>query len=464
VADSLVTSCTPSSQADAPGAGTCETAPHRRSPPSAHGVLGGCDGLASAAHGQTPAAAHAPAAPPASARLARRAAIALGRRLVWGAILIEDATGTLRLGDGRPQARVRVHDPRTYGVVLRHGSVGLGRSYVDGWWDSDDLTNLLRVLVRNRGAAGSARDRAGRALSVVTDPVRRLRHRPPGADRRDVRAHYDIGNGLFSLMLDRTLSYSCALFERPDMTLEEASVAKLDRICRKLDLSPADHVVEIGTGWGGFAVHAAVRYGCRVTSTTISAEQYAHAKEWVADAGLSDRVTILEEDYRDLRGQYDKLVSIEMVEAVDWPLLDSYFRKCAALLRPHGLMALQAITIADQSYERAKHSEDFVKAFVFPGSCLPSVASLARAVATTDLRILDLEDIGRHYAETLRRWRENVDGHRREIERLGFDGRFVRLWRLYLSYCEAAFLERHISDVQLVLAKPAWRAPLLVRN
>ena len=401
-----------------------------------------------------------------TARLARGVALGMGRRLAWGRMVVEDEAGTVRLGrEGPgPEVRVRVHDLAAYAALLRHGSVGLGHGYAEGWWDSDDLTTLLRMLVRSRGALGAARDRAGQAASVVADPLRRLRRRPPEADRRHVRAHYDLGNGLFSLMLDPTLSYSCALFERPGTTLEEASVAKLDRICRKLGLSPADHVVEIGTGWGGFAVHAATRYGCRVTSTTVSDDQYAHASAWVRRLDLDDRVTILHEDYRALTGRYDKLVSIEMVEAVDWRLLGTYMRTCAALLRPDGLMALQAITIDDRSYERAKHSTDFIKAFVFPGSCLPSVGSLARAAAGTDLRIVDVEDIGRHYAETLRRWRRNVDEHRAGIEALGFDERFLRIWRLYLCYSEAAFLERHVSDVQVVLAKPGWEAPLMLRD
>ena len=424
----------------------------------------GSDSIVRAARGSSSCPVPPPARYPAAARLVRTAARTFGRRLAWGTVVVEDAAGTIRLGTRDPEVRVRLHHPGTYGALLRHGSVGLGRSYLDGWWDCDDLTGLVRILVRNRGAAGSLRDRVGQATSVATDTARRLRRPSPAADRRDVRSHYDIGNELFSLMLDPTMSYSCALFERPGMTLEEASRAKLDRICRKLNLSAADHVLEIGTGWGGFAVHAAARYGCRVTTTTVSAEQYAHAKDWVARAGLSERVTVLQEDYRALRGQYDKLVSIEMVEAVDWRLLGTYVRKCASLLRPDGLMALQAITIADQSYERAKNSQDFIKAFIFPGSCLPSVGSLARAAAKTDLRIVDLEDIGRHYAETLRRWRENVDEHEGEIEALGFDARFLRMWRLYLSYCEGAFLERHISDVQLILAKPAWQAPLLVRS
>jgi cyclopropane-fatty-acyl-phospholipid synthase len=399
-----------------------------------------------------------------AARFGRRAASMLGRRLSRGTLLVRDDVGTLRLGVSDPVVRVHVHDRRAYGALLARGSVGLGQSYVDGWWDCDDLTQLVRFLLRNRGVLGEAQDRIGSAVSVVTDPLRRLRRRTPTVDRRDVRAHYDLGNELFSLMLDPTMSYSCAVFERPDATLEEASVAKLDRICRKLALTPDDHVLEIGSGWGGFAIHAASRFGCRVTSTTISAEQYAYASKRVADVGLSDRVTIREQDYRELRGQYDKLVSIEMIEAVDWRLVGTFFRQCARLLAPGGLMALQAITINDRSYERAKRDRDFIKAFIFPGGCLPSVASIAGSVAKTDMRIVDLEDIGCHYAETLRRWREAVDDRRTEVADLGFDDRFLRMWRLYLSYCEAAFVERHVSDVQVILAKPAWRPPLLLRS
>jgi cyclopropane-fatty-acyl-phospholipid synthase len=398
-----------------------------------------------------------------SGTIGRRVASALGRRLVSGTLLLEDELGGLRLGEEDPQIHVRVNDSRTYGALLRRGSIGLGQSYADGWWDCDQLTGLVQVLLRNRGALGELQDSLGRATSLAADPVRRLWRRSPTADRRAVRAHYDIGNDFFSLMLDPTMSYSCALFERPDMSLEEASIAKMDRICHKLGLMPGDHLVEIGTGWGGFAIHAAARFGCRVTSTTISAEQHAYAAKKVADVGLTDRVTILQEDYRNLRGTYDKLVSIEMIEAVDWPLLNTFFETCARLLRPQGLMALQAITIADRSYDRAKNHRDFIKEFIFPGGCLPSVRALAAATAKTDMRIVDLEDIGSHYAETLRRWRSAVEDHRTEIDALGFDERFLRVWRLYLSYCEAAFLERHISDIQVVLAKPGWRPPLSSR-
>ena len=389
----------------------------------------------------------------------------LARRISSGAITVEEGERHRRFGDGGPAVTVRVHDPRTYRALLRTGGRGLARSYVEGWWDCDDLTSLAQVLIRSSLGVWSLRDRIGRAASCLADPLSRLRTGPTREEsRRDIVAHYDLGNDFYALMLDPTMSYSCAIFERPEDTLEAASVAKLDRVCTKLGLSPADHVVEIGTGWGGFAVHAAGTYGCRVTTTTISAEQYRAARQRVTDAGLSDLVTVLQADYRDLEGRYDKLVSIEMIEAVDWRQLDTFFRSCSNLLRPDGLMALQAIVIADRSYEWAKRHRDFIKEDIFPGSCLPSVGAITRSTTrATDLGIIDLEDIGRHYAETLRRWRTNVDARLDDVERLGLGPTFVRLWRLYLSYCEAAFLERHVSDVQMVLAKPAWRSPLGVR-
>jgi len=238
----------------------------------------------------------------------------------------------------------------------------------------------------------------------------------------------------------------------------------MDRICSKLDLRPDDHLVEIGSGWGGFAIHAAVRYGTRVTTTTVSEAQRAYVEQRVAQAGLTERVTVLGEDWRDLRGRFDKLVSVEMIEAVDWRRHDEFLATCAALLADDGLAAVQAIVIDDRSFERAKRHQDFIRRMVFPGGCLPSVASLTASLArSTDLRIVDLEDIGRHYAETLRRWRANLDSHEREIRRLEMGIEFRRLWTLYLAYCEAAFLERHVSDVQVLLAKPSWRGRLGAR-
>ena len=286
-----------------------------------------------------------------------------------------------------------------------------------------------------------------------------LRRNNRQRSRRDIAAHYDLGNELFSRMLDPTMMYSSALFEREGMTLQEASVAKLERVCAQLELGPEDHVLEIGTGWGGFAVHAAATRGCRVTTTTISAEQHAYAVARIEAAGLADRVTVLRSDYRDLRGRYDKLVSIEMIEAVGWQHIGTFFARCSKLLHAHGAMLLQAITIDDRAYEVEKASKSFIKEYIFPGGCLPSMEVIQRHVARrTDLQTVGLHDLTASYARTLRGWRENFTAHRDELAGLGYDERFRRLWTLYLAYCEAGFAERRICDIQLLLAKPRWAA------
>lgn len=396
---------------------------------------------------------------------ARFVVLAAGERGQGGAMRITEAGRTRRLGAGEPVARVTVHDARAYGALLRSGSVGVGASYVAGWWDADDLTALVRVLFRWTRPLRARFDQLGNAIGILLDLPARLGGPGRTADRRNVQAHYDLSNEFFELMLDETMSYSCAVFEDPHATLREAQMAKIERLCAKLDLRPDDRVVEIGTGWGGFAIHAARRYGCRVTTTTISEAQRSYVAERVAEAGLADRVTILGDDWRNLHGQFDKLVSVEMIEAVDWRHHDRFLAKCAALLVEDGMAAVQAIVIDDHSFERAKRHQDFVRRMVFPGGCLPSVASITASLArATDLRIVDLEDIGHHYAETLRRWSENVELHAEEIDRLGARTQFRRLWALYLAYCEASFLERHVSDVQLVLTKRAWRGGLHVRR
>ncbi len=360
--------------------------------------------------------------------------------------------------------RVTVHDPRAYGALLRSGSVGLGSSYIAGWWDADDLTALVQILLRRTRPLRARLDGLGRRATVVLDTPARLMTPGRADDRRNVQAHYDLSNEFFELMLDETMTYSCAVFEDPEATLADAQVSKIDRLCVKLDLQPDDRVVEIGSGWGGFALHAAARYGCRVTTTTISEAQRAYVVKRVAEAGLADRVTVLGDDWRDLRGRFEKLASVEMIEAVDWRRHDQFLAACAGLLVDDGLAVLQAIVIEDRSFERAKRHHDFVRRMVFPGGCIPSVASITASLArSTDLRVIDLEDIGRHYAETLRRWAANLRSRQGAVERLGMEPAFHRLWALYLAYCEASFLERHITDVQLVLAKPAWRGRLRAR-
>jgi cyclopropane-fatty-acyl-phospholipid synthase len=396
-------------------------------------------------------------------RVSRWLVIRLLARIRGGEIEIVEGERRLLLGDsvavgnGGPRALVHVHSPRFYRDLLR-GSVGLCESYMAGLWDCEDLVALTRVAALNVGAL----DRLRRVLAPVLIPAQRwvrwLARNTRVRSRRQIAAHYDLGNEMFALFLDPTMMYSCAVFDSPHDTLEEASLAKLERVCAKLELKPTDHVLEIGTGWGGFAVYAAGRYGCRVTTTTISREQHAYARERVREAGLQDRVTVLLEDYRDLSGSYDKLVSIEMIEAVGWQNFPTFFRRCSELLHEHGTMLLQAIVIEDGAYEVEKAGRSFINTYVFPGGCLPSLEVISRTVArATDMRELHLEDITEHYATTLAHWRERFLASAERVTELGYDERFRRLWELYLSYCEGGFRERRIQDVQLLLAKPAHR-------
>jgi cyclopropane-fatty-acyl-phospholipid synthase len=415
-----------------------------------------------------PSPASAPAADVLASRggrLARLVVTQLLERISDATVVITDDHGERRYGAGTPEVNVHIYDPRVYSALLRGGSSGLGETYVEGWWDCDDLTTLVRVLVRNMSWISGHLDRWARTTAPLLAPLRALSPVDKKKDRENIRAHYDIGNDFFELMLDETMSYSCAFFDDPSVSLADASRAKIDRICRKLDLGPKDHVVEIGTGWGGLAIHAASKYGCRVTTTTISDEQFDYATRRVANAGLADRIAVLNQDYRDLTGVYDKLVSVEMIEAVGWRQLDTFFSTCASLLRPDGVMGLQAIVIDDRSYERTKRSSDFIKDQIFPGGFLPSLEAMINSTSKhTDLRVLDVEDIGRHYAETLARWRENLHVHAEAVALLNLGERFHRLWSLYLSYCEGAFLERHISDVQMVFVRDRWRGSLGAMN
>jgi cyclopropane-fatty-acyl-phospholipid synthase len=394
-----------------------------------------------------------------SSSLARGVVEARLAHLRHGRVTLREGARVADYGDptAAPLA-IGVRDPRFYAAVAFGGSVGAGEAYAEGWWTTDDLTGLVRLLLRNRGMLEQLETGWARLVQPLRRLAPALRRNTRRGSRRNIGAHYDLSNDFFELFLDDTLTYSCGLFTRPDATLREASIAKYDRMAALLDLRPEDHLIEIGTGWGGFALHAASRYGCRVTTTTISAEQFRLATRRVAEAGLAGRVTVLHEDYRDLRGTYDKLVSIEMIEAVGHEHFGVFFAQCAALLAPHGRAAIQAITIADDRYESARREVDFIKRHIFPGSCLPSRAVLRHAAAATDLRLVQLDEIGLHYAETLRRWRSNMQANRDRIAALGFDDRFQRLWEFYFCYCEGGFLERAIGDVQLLLLKPAAQA------
>jgi len=388
-----------------------------------------------------------------------RAQASLLLRLIRvGSLTIVDGKRRRTFGDGPPTATIHVHDPRFWRMLMR-GSRGLGESYAGEQWDSPDLVAVIRLAARNAGLI----DRVRAITAPLWRPRQRIRAltrpRTRQRSRRDIAAHYDIGNELFSRMLDPTMMYSCALFDRPGMSLEEASLAKLERVCAQLAIGPEDHVLEIGTGWGGFALYAARTRGCRVTTTTISREQHDYAQEQIRRAGLAEQVTVLMRDYRDLRGRYDKLVSIEMIEAVGWQQIGRFFAKCSELLTPHGAMLLQAITIDDRAYEVEKASKSFIKEFIFPGGTLPSMEVMMRHIARrTDLQAIGLDDITASYVETLRRWRLNFGAHAAELAGLGYDERFQRLWTLYLAYCQAGFAERRICDIQLLLAKPRWAA------
>jgi cyclopropane-fatty-acyl-phospholipid synthase len=362
------------------------------------------------------------------------------------------------------RAHVEVHDPRVYERVLRNGSVGLGESYADGWWDTDDLAGFLRQALDGLRPLHAPQDRAHRLVSPVVDPIARMRRASPARDIRNVRAHYDIGNEFFRRVLDETMAYSCAIFAAPDTTLADASRAKFDRIARMAGLAPGDRLLEIGTGWGGFALHAAEHYGCQVTTTTISQRQFDFARARVRRAGLEHRITVLDADYRDLRGPFDKVVSIEMIEAVDWREYDTFFEHVRELLTDDGVLAMQAIVVPDRSFDRLKRRTDFIKAAIFPGGCLPSIGALSAAAhGCGGLALHDRTDIGLHYAETLRRWRANLDDLAPELPALGLDARFARLWRFYFAYCEAGFEARHISAAQLTYAAPGALASRAAR-
>jgi cyclopropane-fatty-acyl-phospholipid synthase len=367
--------------------------------------------------------------------------------------------GVAELSPGDLRATITVHHPDFWTAVGLGGSVGAGDAYIRKLWDADNLSAVIRMLARNQQVLQGM---DGGLVGLLAGPVRGALHwfnrnTVDGASR-NIAAHYDIGNDLFRLMLDPTMMYSSAVFPSAGATLEQAQVHKLDLICNALELRPGEHLVEIGTGWGGLAIHAASRFGVRVTTTTISRQQYDLACERVQAAGLSDRVSVVMQDYRTLEGSYDKLVSIEMVEAVGWQFYPDYMRACARLLKPDGLALIQAITIADQAYERAKHEVDFIKKFIFPGSCIPSLTALTGAATRhSDLRLAAYDDYTPHYARTLALWRDNCRMHADAIGKLGYNASFQRLWEFYLAYCEGGFAERSISVGHLLFAKPGWR-------
>ena len=397
-------------------------------------------------------------------RMLRKRMLDMLRGLRDCRITIEEGNGTHVLGTPAGMAsdtlvaHVRIHDSSFYRQVGLYGSVGAGEAYMDGLWDCDDLVVLTRILVRNRDRLDAMEGGVARIGCGLLRAWGALMRNTRKGSRRNIAAHYDLGNDLFKLFLDDNLMYSSAIYESEHETIDVASARKLDRICRKLQLGPQHHVLEIGTGWGGFALHAATHSGCRVTTTTISREQHDLARKRIDAAGLGGRVTLLLEDYRDLKGSYDRVVSIEMIEAIGHQYLDSYFRTVNRLLKPDGMALIQAITIEDHRYKQALKAVDFIKRHIFPGSFIPSISVMGSAIGrNSDMKLYNLEDIGPSYALTLRAWRTRFLDRISEVRALGYPERFIRMWVFYLTYCEGGFLERSIGDVQMLLCKPAAR-------
>ena len=360
-------------------------------------------------------------------------------------------------------AELIIHDSEAYRSIALNGSVGAGESYMTGDWSSSDLPRLIRILARNKDVVDSIDGGLANMGKVALKWIHALNKNTEKGSRRNIAAHYDLGNDMFELFLDPTMMYSSGIFPHAGATMEEASTYKLDRICKKLDLQPSDHLVEIGTGWGGMAIHAAKHYGCKVTTTTISEQQYAWAEAKVREEGLEDKITLLKKDYRALEGEFDKLVSIEMIEAVGWEFLDTYTATISRLLKPEGVALIQAITIDDQRYEQAKKDVDFIKRYIFPGSFIPCITAIQQSFTqSTDMKMTHMEDITPHYAATLDAWRKRFLSNQEQIKALGYSDDFIRLWDFYFAYCEGGFAERVIGDVHLMFAKPLnRRTPVL---
>ena len=396
------------------------------------------------------------AAPKARARLIDRAAAAVLERelahLESGSLDVTLPDGTRRtFGSGKPVS-LEIHDRALFRRLATRGKVGFGESYTAGDWDTDDLVGLFELLLRNSEAAAARNGIVRRLVAARPRPNRRnglLRA------RHNISYHYDLGNELFELMLDETMTYSCGIFDRAGATLADAQQAKLQRVCDKLQLGPDDHVLEIGCGWGGFALHAAATTGCRGTGLTISGEQAKRARKRAADMGLADRIEILEQDYREHDGRYTKVASIEMLEAIGEKQFGTYFATIDRVLERGGIACVQTILIPDDRWERYRKTPDWIEQYVFPGCLIPSLSALTRAAtASSRLTMLDVDEIGPHYAETLRRWRENVHERIGDVRALGYDRTFERTWDFYLAFCEAGFRLRALRDVQLTLSRP----------
>lgn len=374
-------------------------------------------------------------------------------------IIIKDGKSINKYGKpGNLSAKINILDTAFYKNIILGGTIGASESFIRGEWSSPNLTNVIRVLARNT----EAQDKLENLFTLLSQPFLKVMHKlnenSVRGSKKNISRHYDLSNDFFSLFLDKNMMYSSAIYKSSKTSLEDASTNKLDVICKKLNLKKTDHVIEIGTGWGGFAIYAAKNYGCKVTTTTISIEQYKFTKQKIKEAGLGKKIKVLLKDYRLLKGQYDKLVSIEMIEAVGYQFYDEYFKIIGQLLKNDGEALIQAITIKDQRYSKAIQSVDFIQKYIFPGSCIPSITAIQNSLtSSTDLVINDIRDIGHHYARTLSDWRKRFLKNKQEIRKLGFDDKFLRMWLFYFAYCEGGFEEKVISDIHLHITKPGYR-------
>jgi len=395
-------------------------------------------------------------------RFARAALLKMLEHLKIGCLTIREQGEEFCFGESKARtnliATIHVHHPSAYTDVLFRGTIGSGEAYMMGSWSTTDLLKVIRIFVANMAVINKLDRRFSLVNSLTSLAYQLLKRNSITGSRRNIGAHYDLGNEFFQLFLDSQMMYSSAIYPSWQASLDEAAQYKLQRVCEKLQLTPNDHLLEIGTGWGGMAVYAAKHYGCRVTTITISRQQYDFAQQWIIREGLQNKITLLLQDYRDLSGQFDKIVSIEMIEAVGHRYYDVYFKKCTSLLKNHGLMLIQAITIPDQRYQQAKTSVDFIQKYIFPGGSLPSNEIIAKQIAgNTDMQIVSLEDITAHYAQTLAHWRQRFNASVTEIAKQGFDESFIKMWEYYLCYCEGGFIERVIGTAQFVFAKPQAR-------
>jgi cyclopropane-fatty-acyl-phospholipid synthase len=407
---------------------------------------------------------------PRAKRMARSLAHAALDRIARDQLIIreqrpgESSESSITYGRSNPElvGEIIIRDERAYVSLITEGAIGLGRGFIEGWWESPDPVTAVRVIIRNVAPIDAVRNKIHRRTGWLTDRLRAVRpRRGRSGNREDIAAHYDLGNPFFELFLDETMTYSSAVFPSPDATLAEGSLHKYDTLLGKLAIDQTHRLLEIGTGWGGLAIRAAQTVGCDVTTTTISAEQFAEAKRRVADAGHNDRVKLLDADWRDLTGTFDRVISIEMIEAVDWRDYDDFFASIEQRMKPDGLAVIQAICFPDNRYDRAKNTEDFILRFIFPNGCLASIGAITKSVSrATRMQVIDVEEFSWHYAETLRRWHARFDERIDDVRALGLDDRFCRLWKFYFAYCEAGFRERHVTVNQIVIAGRNWRGSI----